>query len=96
MVKQTIIQASPEELANIISEQVKNELLNFASNPKVKKLDIESKPHLTRKQTAFFFDVSLNCINDWSKKGILKPIKVGQRTYFKKSDLLDLMFNPKK
>lgn len=95
MVNSTIIQVSPKELVNLISNEVKKELRDFATNPKVKELDQTDKPHLTRKQTADFFDVSLNCINDWSKKGILKPFKVGQRTYFKKSDLLKVMFNHK-
>jgi len=93
MTNSTIIQVAPNELVNLISKQVKTELQRFATNPKVKELETDNRPHLTRKETAQFFDVSLNCINDWSKKGILKPIKVGQRTYFRKSDLLELMFN---
>ena len=93
MTNSTIIQINPEELANLISDRVKKELQQFASQPKVKELQQNDKPHLTRSETARFFDISLNCVNDWSKKGILKPIKVGQRTYFRKSDLLDLMFN---
>jgi hypothetical protein len=64
MNKSTIIQVSPNELANLISEQVKADLQQFATNPKVKELEVSNKPHLTRKETASFFDVSLNCIND--------------------------------
>lgn len=93
MQNSTIIQVSPHELASLISQELKKELQKFATNPKVKQLETNDKPHATRKETAKFFDVSLNCINDWSKKGILKPIKVGQRTYFLKSHLLELMFN---
>lgn len=93
MVNSTLIQVSPKELVNLISEGVKNQLQDFANNPKAKELEANNKPHLTRKETATFFDVSLNCINDWSKKGILKPYKVGQRTYFKKSECLKVMFN---
>ena len=93
MQNSTIIQVSPTELANLISKQVKDDLQKFATNPKVKQLESDTRPHLTRSETAKFFDVSLNCINDWSKKGILNPIKVGQRTYFRKSDLVDVMFN---
>ena len=92
MIETTIIQLSPKELANLISSQLKMELIKFTANPKIKNLISTDKPHLTRKETALFFDVSLNCINDWSKKSILKPIKVGQRTYFKKSHLLDVLF----
>ncbi|MDC0176651.1 hypothetical protein OAJ14_00635 [Polaribacter sp.] len=92
MVINTFIQMTPKELANLISSEIKTELLKFAANPKVKYLNLTNKPHLTRKETAKFFDVSLNCINDWSKKGILKPKKVGQRTYFKKTDILITLF----
>lgn len=88
----TLIQIKPEELVNLISQNVKEELRNFASHPKVKELNQNDKPHLTRKETANFFDVSLNCINDWSKKGILKSYKVGQRTYFKKSECIQVLF----
>ncbi|WP_166386792.1 helix-turn-helix domain-containing protein [Polaribacter sp. 11A2H] len=93
MVKSTLIQLSPKELANFISCALKLELIKFTANPKVKDLISTDKPHLTRKETAKFFDVSLNCINDWSKKEILQPFKVGQRTYFKKSDLIDVLFS---
>ena len=89
----TLIQVNPDELVNLISQSVKKELRDFATLPKVKELNQNDKPHLTRKETSKFFDVSLNCINDWSKKGILKPYKVGQRTYFKKSECLQVMFN---
>jgi hypothetical protein len=92
MVESTIIQISPNELANFISNELKMQLIKFVANPKVKNLNSTDKPHLTRKETANFFDVSLNCINNWCKKSILKPFKVGQRTYFKKSDLLEVLF----
>ena len=88
-----IINVSTNELVNLISQSVKKELRDFASHPKVKELNQNNKPHFTRKEAASFFDVSLNCINDWSRKGILKPYKVGQRTYFKKSECLQVMFN---
>ncbi|MDG1041151.1 MAG: helix-turn-helix domain-containing protein [Polaribacter sp.] len=92
MKKSTLIQLSPKELANFISCELKMELIKFTANPKINNLISTDKPHLTRKETAKFFDVSPNCINDWSKKGILKPKKVGQRTYFEKAHLLDVLF----
>ena len=92
MVKSTIIQVSPKELAKLISEQLREDIQLFQTNPKVKELETNQKPHLTKLETSIFFDVSLNSINNWSKKGILKPIKIGQRIYFKKSDLLDLIY----
>lgn len=93
MIKSTIIETSPEEIAKVITAILKKELQELVLNPKVQELKSFNRPHLTRKETAMFFGISLNCINDWSKKGILKPIKVGQRTYFRKNDLLEIFLN---
>ena len=62
----------------------------------MEKVNSEDKPHYTRKETARFFDVSVNCINNWINKGILKAYKVGNRTYFRKSELIEVMFNNQK
>lgn len=95
MVETKILSVSPRELVNLINEGIKTQLQQFAIELKTAPAGTENKPHLTRKETAQYFAVSLNCINDWSKKGILRPFKVGQRTYFKRSDLLHVMFNQK-
>ena len=95
MVETKILSVSPTELVLLINEGIKNQLQQFAIEIKTAPAANQNKPHLTRKETAHFFGVSLNCINDWSRKGILNPHKVGQRTYFKRSDLLQVMFNQK-
>lgn len=81
-----------QELSELINESVKKAIKDSFSNPKKRSISLSSKPHLTRKETAKFFDVSLNCISDWGNKEILKPKKVGQRTYFKKTDILMTLF----
>lgn len=95
MQNQTIqlLNITPHDLTNLIKEGIKSELseLKNSINPE----SLES-PHLTRRQTAEFFGVSLNCVNDWTRKGILKAYKVGQRTYYKRSELLQIMFNQKR
>lgn len=83
----TITQISPSELKELINSSVTKAL----SKSLVSESPEDPRPHRTRKETADFFGVSLNCINDWANKGILKPIKVGQRTYFKYSDLCELL-----
>ncbi|MFN4234411.1 MAG: helix-turn-helix domain-containing protein [Bacteroidia bacterium] len=87
-----VTNVSPEELVNLITEGIKIQLQQysvFAAN----KSEGLNNPHLTRKETARFFNVSLNCINDWCKKGILKSYKVGNRTYFKRDECLQVLFN---
>lgn len=93
---QTILTSiNPSELVRLINEGIREQLQEFTSRINSKPINDE-KPHLTRQETANFFDVSPNCINDWSNKGILKRIKVGQRVYFSKEECLQLMFNQTK
>ena len=70
--------------------------INEVMNSYLQKSKKEQPLHLTRQETAKYFDVSLNCINDWCKKGILTPYKVGQRTYFKRSECESVLFNQPK
>ena len=87
-----VLNVTPNELVDLINEGIKSQLQDFSIQLKTTPKGDE-RPHLTRKETAQYFGVSLNCINDWCNKNILKPYKVGQRTYFKRSDLLQVMFN---
>jgi hypothetical protein len=93
MVQQTIqlLNITPHDLTNLIKEGIKSELSELTKSIN----SDESTPHLTRKETAQYFGVSLNCINDWCRKGIITPYKVGQRTYFMRSELVQVMFNQK-
>jgi len=92
MTEVQIARITPDEMVFKFKESLKEFFEEYNLKP-TNNGSGSNKPHRTRKETAEFFGVSLNCINDWSKKGILKPIKVGQRTYFKYSDLLEVMFN---
>ena len=85
-----MIQVTPNELANLISESVKTqiqELINATNKEQPK--DVNDL--LSRKETAEFFKVSLVSIHSWMKDGIIKPYKVGNRTYFKKSELITVV-----
>lgn len=87
-----LIQVTPAELADIISENVKAQLkelfVEMHGTPKE-----DEHEFLTRKETAALFKVSLVTVHDWSNNGILKPYKLGNRTYYKYSELLEALFN---
>lgn len=90
----TIIQSlNPNELSNYVATAVKEQLVKLLQELSNRKTSTDDKPHLTRKETAKFFDVTLDCINDWVKKGILNPMKIGQRVYFSKEECIEVMFN---
>ena len=91
----TIKQVSPMELVQLINEGITKQLQDFTSKVQTRVAN-DGKPHLTKKETAKFFDVSINCISDWSKKGILKPYRVGQRVYYSKEECIRVLFNQSK
>lgn len=88
------LQTTPTELANLISESVKRELTTLSARLNSHTTESD-KPHLTRRETAEFFNVSVQCLHDWTNKGILKPYKVGNRTYYLRSECMEVLLNKK-
>lgn len=87
-----LIQVSPQQLADLISESVNKRIKDlFAKDEQTPHR--ESEAFLTRKETADFFKISLYTVHDWMKKGIIKPYKAGNRTYFKQSELVEVLNN---
>lgn len=87
-----LIQVSPEQLANLISESVHAQIKDlFVKDEQSPHRD--SEVFLTRKETAEFFKISLYTVHDWVKKDIIKPYKAGNRTYFKQSELIEVLNN---
>jgi hypothetical protein len=86
------IQVSPQELANLIQESVKQSFPTTSLSSRESK----QKEILTRIETANLFSISLVCLHDWVKKKILKPYKVGNKTYFKRSEVLEVLSSSNK
>ena len=86
------INVTPQELVNLISESVKAHLEQLVN--KIESKSSKDEPEfLTRKKTADFFGVSLATIHDWNNNGSLKPYKMGNRTYYRRSELLETLYN---
>lgn len=88
------ISVNPNELADLISENVKASIQNLT-----KGLSELSKPQqkeiVTRKEVAEMFGISFVTLHEWTKNGILSPSKIGGRTFFKRSELMQLLINSK-
>jgi len=87
-----LIQVTTDELVSLISDSVKNHFQELTKQIEVKNQKHE-KEFLTRAETAKFFNVSLVTIHDWQKNGILKVYKMGNRSFFKYSELLETLYN---
>lgn len=77
------ISTTPQELQSQINEGVKNQLQEFL------KLYTPKQPndYLTRQQVAQMFKVDLSTIHNWCKSNKLKPLGLGARVYFLRSDI---------
>jgi hypothetical protein len=77
------IQYTPEQLKSEINEGVKNQLQEFLKLYQPK----QPNEYLTRQQVAQMFNVDLSTIHNWCKSNKLKPLGLGARVYFLRSDI---------
>jgi len=72
-----------DQLKNEINEGVKIQLEDFLKHFKPK----QPNEYLTRQTVAQMFNVDLSTIHNWCKSGKLKPLGLGARVYFLRSDI---------
>jgi hypothetical protein len=77
------VATSPQDLKNEITADVKVILDDFLKHFK----PVQPAEYLTRQQVAKMFDVDLSTIHNWCKSGKLKPLGIGSRVYFLRSDI---------
>lgn len=77
------IQYTPEQLQTEISNGVKVQLQEFLKHFK----PVQPAEYLTRQQVAKMFDVDLSTVHNWCKSGKLKPLGIGSRVYFLRTDI---------
>jgi len=73
-----------DELAEAISEKLMPKIKLYLDQVE------ESKDHdtyLTREEAAQYFSISLGTLWSWTKKGMLKSCRVGNKVYYLKADL---------
>ena len=83
MEKIQFIQTTPEQLEIKISKGIKVYLDEFLKNFKPK----QANDYLTRKEVAEMFQIDISSVHNWSKSGKLKPLAIGSRIYYLRSDI---------
>lgn len=84
-----IILTTPEQLRNIVSSAVENALRN-ARDKQHETLKPATDEYLNQEQAAKFLGLSITTVWKFCKTGRLKPVRIGKRKLFRKSDLLQL------
>jgi len=87
-----INEISVDELADKVADKLLIKIKDF--------IQIESKKTdllLTRKEVSAYFKISVVTVHEWTKKRRLHPYKVGNRVFYKKQEILELInqSNPK-
>ena len=77
------IGVTPEQLQKQISNGVKEQLNDFLKHYTPK----QPNEYLTRKDVSKLFNVDISTVHNWCKSGKLKPLGLGARIYFLKSDI---------
>ena len=74
-----------DELTEKLAEKLLIKIENYLKQIAKKDVDI----FLTRAEVADYLKVSLTTIHHWSKNGILEPLRIGNRVYYKRKDIID-------
>lgn len=81
----TIIQASSRELEDAIAKRFQTEIENLKKHFQPKEPD----EFMTRYEVAEFLKCDISTIHNWTIKGKLLPYGIGNRVYYKRSEVLN-------
>lgn len=82
-----IDEVSVEELADKVADILLVKIENY-----LKELsNLKNDEILTKKEVAAYLRVSLVTISEWSRVGLINPIRMGNKIFFKKQDILNTL-----
>lgn len=89
MTKATILhEVSPEQITSLF-EGIKKELADLKANFQPK----QPTEYLTRNEVSELLKCDLSTLHNWVKKGKINPYGIGNRIYFKRSEIENAIVN---
>ena len=88
-----LIQLTPEELKNTISEVLKLQFDNYKKDLSTEKANDDL---LTRTEACEFLKIDSSTLWSWQRKGKVKGYSIVNRRYYKRSELLECLIPVKK
>lgn len=88
-----LIQISPEELTNLISEAVTQAIQTLSTELQTAISKPYEKEVMTRQEVAKYFGVSLPTIHEWNNNGIIRQYKLGRRSYSNRSEIMQTLYD---
>jgi hypothetical protein len=78
-----LISISFDDLKDLFGQVIKTELEAVKKQLQPK----QPNEYLTRKEVSEMLKIDLSSVHNWSKRGILIPHQIGNRVYFKMSEV---------
>jgi hypothetical protein len=72
-----------DELKNLVGQVIKTEFDAVKKHLQPK----QPNDYLSRKEVSEMLKIDISSVHNWSKRGILKPLQIGNRIYFKLQDV---------
>jgi len=85
-------ETTPQQLSELISEAVKKQLEELKQ---VLQVQEQKEELLTRKETCEFFQIDPSTLWHWVNQGRVKVYGIGNRRYFKRSELMESLTEKK-
>ena len=83
-----ILMITKEDLQSVVSSMVENLLEQFKAN---ESKETTKENLLSTEEVRAIFHVQKSSLWVWAKRGYLKPIKLGNKNYYKQSDINELL-----
>ena len=87
------LQTTPEQLVELINEGVKSQLHDLKKDLQRQEANDDL---LTREQACEFLKIEQTTLWHWTNKGKIKAYGIGNRRYYKRSELLECLTELKK
>ncbi|REE82996.1 helix-turn-helix protein [Lutibacter oceani] len=78
-----------DELADKVAEKLLSKIEVYLKEYATK----NDETLLTRKEASSFLKIDQSTLWNWSKKGILVPLGIGNRVYYKKQEIINYLEN---
>jgi DNA invertase Pin-like site-specific DNA recombinase len=86
------IQTSPQQLKELISNDVREQLEELKKNFQTK----EPNQYLSRNDVAEMLSIDLSTVHNWTKKGILQAKQIGGRIFYLRYEVENAIVKLKK
>jgi len=83
MKEKIIFETSPDQMIGEILDGVKNEIVSLKNEFQPK----QPEQYLTRKEVKELLKIDLSTLWSWTKRGKLKSYGIGNRIYYKRSEI---------